>query len=144
MAPFVVTRDTPLSPPRAWARVVDWPRHGAHVPLTTVAVPSDRPVGAGTVVTARTGVGRIGFDDPMEIVEWTPPVDGSAGRCRLEKRGSAVHGWAEITVEAHGRGSRVTWREEASPAHLPRFAAPIASGAGRLLFGRVLRHLLAD
>jgi hypothetical protein len=142
MAPFVVSQDTPLPPAQAWARVVDWPRHGAHVPLTRVSVSA--PVEVGAVVTARTGIGRFGFADPMEIVEWAPPADGGGGRCRLEKRGRAVHGWAELTVTPRPSGSQVTWREEAVPAGLPRFASGAAAAAGRLLFARVLRKLLAD
>jgi hypothetical protein len=143
MAPFVVSVDTSLPPAQAWARVVDWPRHGAHVPLTTVTA-SGAPVGPGSVITARTGIGRFGFDDPMEIVAWDPPHDGEPGRCRLEKRGSTVRGWAEITVVPRLSGSRVTWCEEAAPAGLPRFASGAATGVGRVVFGRVLRRLLAD
>ena len=141
MAPFVISRDTPLTPPQAWARVVDWRRHGAYVPLTTVSVGR---AGGATVVIARTGIGALGFDDPMEIVEWAPPVDTEVGRCRLEKRGRVLRGWAEITVAPRADGARVTWREEATPAHLPRFAAGMASAAGGLVFGRVLRRLLDD
>ena len=141
MAPFVVTVDTPLAPAQAWARVVDWPRHGAHVPLTTVSAGSG-PVGPGTIVTARTGIGRVGFDDPMEVVAWDPPRGGGPGRCRLEKRGSVVRGWAEITVAPRTSGSRVTWCEEAVPAGLPRFASGAATAVGRVVFGRVLRRLL--
>jgi hypothetical protein len=93
--------------------------------------------GAGFV--ARTALGRLGFDDPMEIVAWDPPH-----ACRIEKRGRVVRGWAELTVEPRAAGSRVTWREEAVPAGLPRRAQPVADRAGRQLFARVLRGLLAD
>ncbi|HEU5265936.1 MAG TPA: SRPBCC family protein [Jatrophihabitans sp.] len=141
MAPFVITRDTALTPQQAWARVVDWRRHGAYVPLTTVSV--GRAAGA-TVVTARTGIGALGFDDPMEIVEWAPPSDGATGRCRLEKRGRVLRGWAEISVAPRDGGARVTWREEAMPAHLPRFAIGMAGATGALVFGRVLRRLLDE
>ena len=135
-----LTVDTPLAPAQAWARVVDWPRHGAHVPLTTVT-PRGGPVGPGTVVTARTGIGRVGFDDPMEVVAGSA-AGGGTGRCRLEKRGSVVRGWAEITVAPRASGSRVTWCEEAVPAGLPRFARGAATAVGRVVFGRVLRRLL--
>jgi hypothetical protein len=135
MAPFVVARDTPLPPAAAWARVTDWAAHGRFVPLTSVRVigGGDR-VGAGFV--ARTSVGALGFDDPMEIVAWEPPRF-----CRIEKRGQVMHGWAELTVDPRGSGSRVTWREESRPAGFPPFGA---AAAGRLVFGRVLRRLLAD
>ena len=39
---------------------------------------------------------------------WDPPREGEPGRCRLEKRGSVVRGWAEITVAPRTSGSRVT------------------------------------
>jgi Polyketide cyclase / dehydrase and lipid transport len=138
-AEFAVRHDTPLPPEDAWARLVDWPRHGRYVPLTTIEVTTPPPAGVGTVFTAHTGVGRLGFDDPMEIVAWDPPHF-----CRIEKRGRVMLGWAELSVEAQADGSRVTWREQARPARLPRFADRASTASGRLLFGRVVRRLLAD
>ena len=134
MAAFVVTADCPLPPEVAWRRVTDWAAHGRFVPFTTVT-----PVTAPPGFVARTGLGRLGFDDPMEIVAWDPPR-----HCRVEKRGRVIRGWAEVTVVPRGAGSRVSWREEAVPAGLPRPARPVADAAGRWLFGRVLRGLLAD
>jgi polyketide cyclase/dehydrase/lipid transport protein len=142
MPPFVVARDTPLPPTRAWDRLVDWPRHARFVPLTSIEVRTGAPNRVGTVFNARTHVGRFGFDDPMEVVEWDPPADGHGGRCRLEKRGRVMLGWAELSVEAGPGGSRVTWREDARPARLPRFAGRVAAVSGRLLFARLLRGLL--
>jgi polyketide cyclase/dehydrase/lipid transport protein len=142
--PFTVTHDTMISPLAAWERVVDWPRHGRYVPLTTVQVTTDTKRGVGTVFTARTGTARFGFDDPMEVVEWRPPANGHAGQCRLEKRGRVMIGWALLRVEPQGAGARVTWTEEAKPAGLPAFTDGLSAGAGRLLFGRVLRRLLDD
>ena len=144
MAPFVLEHDTPLSPEQAWGRIVDWPRHARWVPLTTIEVTTPPPHGLHTVFNARTRLGRFAFDDPMEVVEWCPPGPGQPGRCRLEKRGTAMIGWAELTVRSFGGGSRVTWREDVRPAKAPRLAAPFAGLSGRLLFGRVLRGLLAD
>lgn len=141
VSPFVVVHDSPLSVSEAWARVTDWPRHGDYVPLTRIEVTSGPP-GVGTVFTARTGWGRLGFDDPMEIVVWRPPVDGAPGFCRIEKRGRAILGWAELTVEPRSIGSRTTWREQARPAHLPGVADGVSRRAGRIVFGRVVRRLL--
>ena len=143
MAPFVVVRDTPLSVEAAWERIVDWAAHARFVPLTRIEVRTPPPNGLATVFSARTGVGRIGFDDPMEVVEWEPPQDGSTGRCRLVKRGTMMTGWAELSVEPRGGGSRAIWREVAVPAWAPAFTAGLFAVAGRLLFGRVLRGLLA-
>jgi hypothetical protein len=144
MAPFVVSHDTSLSPEAAWKRIVDWPRHARYVPLTTIEVTTPAPSGLHTIFNASTGIGRFRFDDPMEVVEWTPPQNGAAGHCRLEKRGTVMLGWAELTVEPRGTGSRATWSEAATPARLPRLADRASTATGRLLFGRVLRRLLDD
>ena len=144
MALFEVSQETPHAPEQAWARLVDWPRHGRYVPFTTVRITTAPPNGLGTVFVAHTGVGRFGFDDPMEVVRWTPPVDGAGGHCRLDKRGPVMHGWAELTVEPHGTGARASWREDVSVGKLPRFTDAGTALSSRLLFGRVLRGLLAD
>lgn len=142
MAQILLTRDTGQSPQDAWARVTDWSRHTRFVPLTTGAVSTDGPAGVGTVWVARTALGPVGFDDPMQVVVWRPPNNGAPGVCRLEKQGRVVLGWAELTVEATGPGSRVRWREEISIAGLPRFTDPVTATAARLLFARVLRRIL--
>jgi len=142
MKPFVVSRDTGLSTAAAWARVTDWPAHARWVPLTAIEVTTPLPNGVGTVFNARTEAGGIGFDDPMEIVEWQPPVDGGAGRCRLEKRGTVMIGWAELAVTPTAGGSRSTWTEAAKPAWLPAVTDGVCAFVGRLVFGRVLRGLL--
>lgn len=143
MAFFTVERRCPLPPDEAWRRVTDWPRHAAHTPLTRISTAPAGPTRAGTVVLARTGWRRLGFDDPMDVVRWEPPEPGRAGLCRLVKRGPVVIGWAEIEVRPHGAGSVVGWREDARVRVLPRlFDAPTA-WAGRRVFGRVVDALLA-
>ena len=132
MAPFVVRERTPLPPEVAWRRLVDWSAHGRFVPLTRIRV--NGTGGVGTVFVARTGLGRLGFDDPMEVVAWDPPR-----HARIEKRGRVVRGWAELTVTPDGDGALVTWTEEATPRGLP---GPVAERLGRRLFRRVVRGLL--
>lgn len=143
MALFVAQHVTGLTPDAAWDRLTDWSTHARYVPLTTITVEPPPPSGVGTVFTARTALGRWGFDDPMEIVEWEPPTPStSSGRCRIVKRGAVMHGWAELTVEPEGRGTRATWTEEISAGRLPRaFDGPTALSS-RLLFTRVLKRLL--
>lgn len=145
VALFRITRRTPLPAGEAWRRVTDWERHADHVPLTriTVAPPPPAPTRPGTVFTARTGVGRAAFADPMEVVVWEPPGPGRPGRCRMEKRGRVVTGWAGIEVRAHGTGSEVVWSEDLSVTGLPRLLDRPTALAGRLLFGRVIARLLA-
>ncbi|MFE5622580.1 SRPBCC family protein [Streptomyces virginiae] len=127
----------------AWSRLTDWERHGAQVPLTRTIIETAPPTHAGTIFTARTGVGRITFDDRMEVVVWRPPADGSPGLVRLEKRGRAVTGWAEIEIRALATGgSEVHWREELRVRGLPRALDPAVAAAGRLLFTRAIARLL--
>ncbi|TDC07405.1 SRPBCC family protein, partial [Streptomyces sp. 8K308] len=114
-----LVRQSPLPAAEAWRRLTDWPRHGTHAPLTRVTVTPPGPTRPGTLVVARTGVGRWAFDDPMEVTAWQPPNHAGRGFCRLDKRGSVVLGWAEIEVHARGAGSHVTWREDVRLNRLP-------------------------
>ncbi|WP_229054026.1 SRPBCC family protein [Aeromicrobium sp. Leaf350] len=125
-----IVREVPLSPAEAWARVTDWPRHARAVPLTRITRTADGFV-------ARTGVGRLGFDDPMRVVESDPPW-----RCRLVKEGKVVTGWAEIVVEEIPSGSRVTWRELAHVRGVPRVFAGLERRSAEVLFSRVLDEVL--
>ncbi|MEC4571436.1 SRPBCC family protein [Streptomyces virginiae] len=127
----------------AWSRLTDWERHGAQVPFTRTIIETAPPTHAGTIFTARTGVGRITFDDRMEVVVWHPPAEGSPGLARLEKRGRTVTGWAEIEIRPLPTGgSEVHWREELRLRGLPRVLDPAVAAAGRLLFTRAIARLL--
>ncbi|OAH12220.1 SRPBCC family protein [Streptomyces jeddahensis] len=145
MALFRIERVTPLSPAEAWHRLTDWKHHADVVPLTRVTVTTPPPTRAGTRFVARTGVGPAAFDDPMEVTVWQPPdpaEPGGPARCRLEKRGSFVTGWAEIEVHPSGAGSRVVWVEELRVRPLPPFLDPPLAASARLLFGRAADGLL--
>src|SRR5690606_6635576 len=100
MARSRVTYETVLSQSDAFERVTDWRRH--RVPLTRITV---TPNG----FTARTGLGPLGFDDPMEVTLWDPPR-----RAVLHKLGRIVRGEATITVAPTAAGSVVTWDEDVS------------------------------
>ncbi|MCX5383735.1 SRPBCC family protein [Streptomyces sp. NBC_00083] len=144
MALFRIDRRTELTPDEAWRRLTDWERHGDGVPLTRVVVRTAPPTGRGTVFSARTGLGRLCFEDPMEITRWQPPVPGTPGRCRLEKRGRTIRGWAEIEVGAAGSGAYVVWREELRVRGVPGALDPLTALAGRVVFGRAAKVLLRD
>lgn len=144
MAVFRIERFTSLPAAEAWRRVTDWERHGSTVPFTSVTVPTGLPTRTGTVFVARTGVGPLGFDDPMEVVRWTPPAAGRAGLCQLRKRGSVVRGRASIDVRPTGSGSHVIWVEEVRVRLLSGWGDPLLARAGRRVFGRVLRVLLEE
>ncbi|TQK43009.1 polyketide cyclase/dehydrase/lipid transport protein [Streptomyces sp. SLBN-118] len=142
MGEFRLTRAVALPADEAWSRVTDWRGHAAQVPLTAVRVMTPPPTGVGTRFVARSGVGRACFDDPMEVVGWEPPAGGRPGRCRLEKRGSVITGWAEIEVLPQGPGAVVVWVEQLHIRFLPRLLDPLVARAGRLVFGRALDGLL--
>ncbi|MET8569972.1 SRPBCC family protein [Streptomyces sp. NPDC004783] len=143
MAVFSLQRTAPLSPEEAWRRLTAWHRHGDAVPLTRVTVSTPPPTGVGTVVVARTGLGPLAFADPMEVTVWQPPRDGAPGRCRLDKRGRLVRGWAEIEVgTGPGGRARVVWREELGVRALPRLCDPLLRRSGRFVFGRAVNRLL--
>jgi hypothetical protein len=135
---FRVERVVPLPVEQAWLRLTDWPRHADVVPLTRVTVLTPPPTGVGTVFVARSGIGPLAFDDPMEVVDWQPPA-----RCRLAKRGRFVTGWAEIEVRAYGEGhARVVWREELAVRPLPALFDRPLGRAAQVMFGRAVDGLL--
>lgn len=131
MALIEIVREVRLTPAESWARVTAWERHGQLVPLTRITL---TPHG----FDAFTGIGRLGFHDPMDVVESREPEF-----CRLEKRGRLVRGWAELSVDPLPTGSRVTWREDISVRGLPRLMDGVTRAAGRALFSRVVDGLLA-
>ncbi len=91
-----------------WDAVTDWARQGEWMMGTTVR--GTGPTGGKAVgdgLQAFTGVGRIGFVDPMEITEWDPP-----NRCVVRHTGTTVRGTGEFVVEALPRDrSRFIWAE---------------------------------
>ncbi|GAA3779793.1 SRPBCC family protein [Streptomyces phyllanthi] len=144
MVLFLLERLTPLPVDQAWHRLTHWERHGDVVPLTRVTVLTPPPTREGTAFVARSGVGPLAFDDPMEVVTWRPPArDTATALCRMEKRGRFVTGWAEFEVRPYGDGgSRVLWREDIAVRLLPRaFDRPLERTA-RWMFGRALDGLL--
>lgn len=133
MALIEIVREVPLTPDEAWSRVTSWERHGQFVPLTRI----DLTAGG---FDAFTGVGPIGFHDPMEVVEWREP-----SFCRLEKRGRVVTGWAELSVDPLGSTglTRVTWREDIHVVGMPRLMDGVTRASSKALFSRVIDGLLS-
>ena len=131
MALFEIVREVSLTPAESWQRLTDWEQHGRFVPLTRITRTHEGFV-------ARTGVGPVAFDDPMDIVEWRDP-----SFCRLEKRGRRVLGWAELNVEPHGAGSRVTWREDIHVRGMPRALDGLTRATSTRLFSSVIDGLLS-
>jgi carbon monoxide dehydrogenase subunit G len=93
-----------------WNYITDWPRQGEWVPMTRVEL-VDPATGLGGRIRAWTGIGPIGFWDPMTITGWER-LPGGGGRCEVLHRGRLVRGEGEFTVESRDDGgSRFVWAE---------------------------------
>ena len=143
MVTYLLERTVPLSLDEAWRRLTEWPRHAQAVPLTRIRVTPAGPTHEGTLVVARSGIGPLSFADPMEVTVWQPPGDDTPGRCRLEKRGRVVTGWAEIEVRpGPGGRTRVLWREELAVRFVPGGLDGVVERTARYVFGRAVNRLL--
>jgi hypothetical protein len=94
-------------PEEVFAALVDWSTQGEWMLGTRVWAegPAD---GVGGRFAAFTGVGRLGFLDTMEIVEWEPPR-----LVRVQHTGTVVRGAGVFEVLSLPEGrSRFVWREE--------------------------------
>ena len=99
------------APARAvWDYVTDWPRQAEWVPLTRVER-VDAAADVGGRLRAWTGLGPLGFWDPMTITAWERSGDGG-GRCEVLHLGTVVKGEGEFVVLARGQqASRFVWAE---------------------------------
>lgn len=145
MTAATVRRRVAATVEEAWSRVSDVVGHAPHVPLTSISL--DEPLELGTTFVARTGIGPLGFADPMSITGWSPPPDPTPS-LRLVKSGRLLDGWAEITVRPADGGAEVVWTEEIWPAGplrpLSRPTQRLTGRATRTMLGRVLDGVLAD
>lgn len=144
---FVVRVETPLTPEQAWARVWDLDRHTEVIPLTTVTLePPAAALAAGATFCGRTGIGPVGFDDPMRVVVWEAPTTGG-GRAVVAKVGHVIAGRIETTFDpVAGGGTRITWRQQVELPWLPSPLSWLERPVAHLVapgYRIVLRRLLA-
>lgn len=121
-----------------FAAVTDWAAQGRWVPGTRVRPegPADR---TGARIVAYTGVGPVGFRDPMEITAWDPPR-----LVGIRHTGRAVRGTGAFEVHAMPDGrSRFVWREEIEVplGALGATAFMLARPALDAILGRALSNL---
>jgi hypothetical protein len=130
-----------------WDRLTDWPAHGRWIAFTQVRRLPGPEGGVGSRFVGRTGLGPVGFDDPMEVVEWRPPAGGGPGRCAVRKLGRVVLGSAvfEVGPAADGR-TAVRWIEdiEVAPVRLTRPFGRLVGAVGGVLFTRTLRAMARE
>lgn len=147
MASFTVGRELAAPADRAWAVLTDWPSHGRWIAFTTVRTTSARPDGVGARFVGRTGIGRLGFDDPMVVTQWEPPAEGRRGRCTVRKDGRVMLGTASFVVRPLGPDRcALQWTEDLEVAGVRRLplAAAATRLAGRVVFGAMLRKVARD
>jgi hypothetical protein len=104
MAKAQVRSEVRVEAPAAvvWEYVTDWPRQGEWIPFTRVeVVGGGRAHEVGGRIRAWTGVGPVGFWDPMTVTSWQEDPDGSA-RCEVLHRGAVVRGDGEFSVSPRG------------------------------------------
>ncbi|GLU46791.1 SRPBCC family protein [Nocardiopsis ansamitocini] len=135
-----VVHECPAPAERVWATLVDWEQHDRWMTLTR----AHGGAGTGARVLAFTGVGPVGFHDPMEITGWQPPADGEPGYCEVAHHGRIVRGRGrfDIVPLTDGR-SKITWTEWVLPplGGLGRAGWPLAEPALTFFFARSLRAL---
>ncbi|WP_050668769.1 SRPBCC family protein [Luteipulveratus halotolerans] len=142
--PVQIVRTSPVAAERLWEVFVDWPRHGAYVPLSRLEV-TGRP-GVGQVVDAITRLGPLEVHDTMRVDIWQPPSRERPGVALLTKTGRVLSGFGRLEITATGAGSRVQWDEDVRPrpAWLGRLTAPVATVPTRMLFARVVDGLVRE
>ena len=102
--------DVEASARAVWDYVTDWPRQEEWVPLTRVER-LDAADAVGGRFRAWTGLGPVGFWDPMTITAWERTGDGG-GRCEVLHLGTVVKGEGEFAAVARGpQASRFVWAE---------------------------------
>jgi uncharacterized protein YndB with AHSA1/START domain len=101
----LVRSEVPVAAPagQVWSYLTDWSRQGEWIPLTRVEE-LDSADRVGGRLRAWTGVGPVGFWDPMTITAWEQSVDGSA-RCEVLHTGRVLAGEGEFAVTARDAGS---------------------------------------
>ncbi len=119
------------SPERVWSLAVDWPRQREWIWATRTTGGQ----GHGARVTARTGIGPVGFTDPMVITVWDPPR-----RCTVTHTGRVVRGRGVFEVLPRGDRCEFRWTEHvelprALPPALERLAWLIAAPLARAGLG---------
>lgn len=123
-----------------WRRAVDWARQREWIPMTRVRHVAGPELGVGTRVVARTGVGGLGFDDPMTVTALDPPRS-----IELLHTGRVLKGVGAFRVEAaggSGAGSRFVWweRVEVPGGPLAPLLWRVGGPATRLGYRRALRR----
>ena len=102
-----LTVDVPADPQTVFDAMTDWDAQHAWMLGTAVEGREQAGRGVGGTFAAFTGIGPIGFWDPMTITRWDAPHV-----VEVDHDGAVVRGIGIFRVERLGAGSRFVWREE--------------------------------
>ncbi|MEI7655889.1 MAG: SRPBCC family protein [Actinomycetes bacterium] len=92
---------------KVWAALVNWPSQGEWMLGTRVWVTKGDGASTGSQIAAFSGIGKLGFLDPMTITDWQPPHS-----CTVLHTGTLVRGTGTMSVKPRqGGGSTFTWQE---------------------------------
>ncbi len=105
-----LTVDVPAEPEVVFDAMTDWSAQHEWMLGTTVEGRVNDGRGVGGTFAAFTGIGPVGFWDPMTITVWDRPWV-----VEVVHDGKVVRGLGEFRVERRGSGSRFVWREEVQP-----------------------------
>lgn len=144
MADFSIRMSTSRSARDCFERLVDWDAHSAAIPLTRLRHEGEPRVGQR--FTARTGLGRLGFEDPMVVETLVRPAGDDPGdrpgAVEVAKLGRVIAGRVGWTVTPTTSGADVEWRQQLIVGWLPRRLDPVVGWLGRAAYRLGLRRIL--
>lgn len=144
MAAFVVELTAAADPDEIFSRLLDLRQHDRLVPLTRVtpALPA-KDIRVGLRFVARSGVGPVGFHDPMMVQQLVRKGAHEPITVLIAKQGRVIQGLIEIEIIPTGAGSRLRWRQSVRLPWLPRSLQRGAARVLQLAYRRLLVRLLA-
>lgn len=139
---FTLHQQWSIPADRLWNALADWEGHSEWIPLTRVRI-LHGDGGLGTKFVARTGIGPLGFDDNMTVIEF----DATTTHAVVEKTGPLLKGSAGFRITPTAQGCALEWFETVQVPGLPRILVPlvnkIATAAFAIAFGGLRKHLEA-
>lgn len=144
VADFTIRTISRLPARQCFARLLDWDAHSASIPLTRLQ--HDGPPRVGQRFVARTGLGRLGFDDVMTVELLRPPAGDLPGdlpgEVEVAKRGRVIGGRVRWRVTPTPHGAEVEWAQHLVVGWLPGWLDPLVGLVGRAAYTAGLRRLL--
>lgn len=142
-ASFAITLTAGVTPDHAFLRVLDLRAHDRIIPFTRVspAVPAEE-LRAGYRFVARTGIGVLGFDDPMRVESVSVHGPSEPATAVLVKEGRVIQGRVRLQITPMSGGSRLTWHQQVRLPWLPGFLQTPAARVLRFGYRRMLTRLL--